>query len=125
MNEQQFGFKVRQNLNLGLHELRPETLARLAAAREKALSCQKQAETRSVLATIGGFVHFRTDHLRFRQTLSALALVVGLGIAAYWTADQRISELGAIDSALLTDEIPVRAFTDKGFAAWLTRDAQQ
>ena len=123
MNEQHFAFKVRQQLNRGLHELSPETLSRLAAAREKALACQKQAETRSILATAGSFVHFHADHLRFRQVLSALALVVGLGIAAYWTADQRISELGAIDSALLTDDIPLRAFTDKGFTAWLNRNS--
>ena len=123
MNEQHFGFKVRQHLNLGLHEVKPETLTRLAEAREKALACQKQAETRSLLAAAGSFVHFSTDHLRFRQVISALALVVGPGIAAYWTADQRITELGAIDSALLTDEIPLRAFTDKGFAAWLNRNS--
>ena len=83
MNEQHFGFKVRQHLNLGLHEVKPETLTRLAEAREKALACQKQAETRSLLAAAGSFVHFSTDHLRFRQVISALALVVGLGIAAY------------------------------------------
>ena len=123
MNEQHFAFKVRQQLNRGLHDLSPETLSRLAAAREKALACQKQAETRSVLATAGSFVHFGTGRQGFRHVVSALALVVGLGIAAYWTADQRISELGAIDSALLTDEIPLRAFTDKGFAAWLNRNS--
>ena len=123
MNEQHFAFKVRQQLNRGLHDLSPETLSRRAAAREKALACQKQAETRSILATAGSFVHFGTGHQRFRHVVSALALVVGLGIAAYWTADQRISELGAIDSAMLTDELPVRAFTDKGFTAWLNRNA--
>ena len=123
MNEQHFAFKVRQHLNLGLHELNPDTLSRLAAIREKALDSQKQAETRSVLATVGGFVRFGTGPKRFPQILSALALVAGLGIATYWTADQRVLELGAIDSALLTDDIPVRAFTDKGFATWLNRNA--
>ena len=33
------------------------------------------------------------------------------------------NHLDAIDSALLTDEIPLRAFTDKGFAAWLNRNS--
>ena len=37
MNEQHFGFKVRQHLNLGLHEVKPETRTRLAEAREKAI----------------------------------------------------------------------------------------
>ena len=34
MNEVQFAYKVRQHLNRGLHELQPETIGRLAAARE-------------------------------------------------------------------------------------------
>ena len=40
-------------------------------------------------------------------------------------AEQSISELEVIDSALLSDELPVAAFTDKGFAAWLKSSAQQ
>ena len=125
MNELHFAFKVRQHLNLGLHELQPETLGRLAAAREQALAHQKQTVSRSVLAAAGSFIQFHFDNLRVKQALSALAVVACLGVAAYWTADQRISELGAIDSALLTDELPIRAFTDKGFAAWLKHSSPE
>lgn len=125
MNELHFAFKVRQHLNLGLHELQPETLGRLAAAREHALARQKQTVSRSVLAAAGSFIQFHFDNLRVKQALSALAVVACLGAAAYWTADQRISELGAIDSALLTDELPIRAFTDKGFAAWLKHSSPE
>ena len=121
MNELNFAFKVRQHLNLGLHELRPETRDRLAAAREKALARQQQVQTRSILATAGNFILFHVDNLRYKQVFSALALIVCFGATAYWTADERITELGVIDSALLTDELPIRAFTDKGFATWLKR----
>ena len=125
MNEEYFGYKIRQHLNRGLHQLRPETAARLAAAREAAMACQRQAVSQSLLATVGGFVQSQFDNLRLRQLITALALFVGVVFSAYWVADQRVAELGAIDSALLADDLPISAFTDKGFDAWLKRASPQ
>ncbi len=125
MNEEYFGYKVRQQLNRGLHELRPETAARLAAARHSALACQRQAVSQSVLAMVGGFVQSQIDNLRVKQLVTALALLVGVVFSAYWVADERVAELGAIDSALLADELPISAFTDKGFDAWLNHASPQ
>ena len=125
MNEEYFGYKIRQHLNRGLHELRPETTARLAAARQGALACQRQAVSQSLLASVGGFVQSQFDSLRVKQLISALALLVCVVFSAYWVADQRVAELGAIDSALLTDDLPISAFTDKGFDAWLKRASSQ
>lgn len=119
MNELHFAYKVRQHLNRGLHELRPETAARLAASRESALSCQRQAVRQSALVTAGHFAQHYYDGLRVKQILAAFFLLVFLAVSAFWIADQRVSEIGAIDSALLADDLPIGAFTDKGFAAWL------
>ena len=121
MNEQHFAYRVRQHLNRGLHELRPETVKRLAAARQNALTCQKQTVSQSVLATAGGFVHHYFDNLHFKQGIAALLLLLGIVLSTFWIADQRITELGNIDSALLADELPIGAFTDKGFGTWLNR----
>lgn len=125
MNDEYFGYKIRQHLNRGLHELRPETTAQLAAARESALACQRQTVSQSVLATVGGFVQSQFDNLRVKQLLAALALLVGVVFSAFWVADERVTELGEIDSALLADELPISAFTDKGFDAWLKRASPQ
>jgi hypothetical protein len=125
MNDDYFGYKIRQRLNRGLHELSPETTARLAAARQSALACQKQTVSQSVLATVGGFVQSQFDSLHVRQLFTALALFIGVISSVYWLADQRATELGAIDSALLTDELPISAFTDQGFDAWLKRASPQ
>jgi hypothetical protein len=125
MNELHFAYKVRQLLNRGLHELRPETTARLAAARQSALACQRQAVNQSVLATAGSFFQYHFDNLHIKQALAALALLLGLAFSAYWMADQRINELGAVDSALLADDLPIGAFTDKGFDTWLKRGSSQ
>jgi hypothetical protein len=119
MNELQFAHKVRQHLNRGLYALSPETTSRLATARQNALAHQKQMVSQSVLASAGSFVQFHLENLRLKQLLVSLALLLSIVSAAFWTADYRIAELTAIDSALLADELPIGAFTDKGFAAWL------
>ena len=119
MNELHFIYKIRQHLNRGLYELPPATVDRLAAAREMALARQKQTVTESVLATAGSFFHFHVDNPRYKQVIAALVLAASAVLTTFWMADQRVNELSEIDSALLADELPVKAFTDKGFNAWL------
>ncbi|MFZ4535258.1 DUF3619 family protein [Propionivibrio sp.] len=121
MNEQHFAYRVRQHLNRSLHELRPETVDRLAAARQSALACQRQAVSQSVLASAGSFVHHHFGHQHITQVVAALALLLCVVFSTFWMADQRVTELGNIDSALLADDLPIGAFTDKGFDAWLKR----
>lgn len=125
MNEQHFAYKVRLLLNRGLHELQPETAARLAAARQSAMACHRQTASHSVLATAGSLFQYYFDHLHIKQALAALVLLLGLVFSAVWMADQRVNELGAVDSALLADDLPIGAFTDKGFDTWLKRDLSQ
>jgi predicted signal transduction protein with EAL and GGDEF domain len=126
MNEQHFAYKLRQHLNRGLHEIRPDTLDRLAAARQAALARQKQAVTHPVLAAAGNlfpFHSFRFNDLWFNQTLAAIALILCALYSTFWVTNQRAQELGNIDSAILSDELPIGAFTDKGFAAWLDSES--
>lgn len=125
MNELHFAYKVRQHLNLGLHELRPETASRLAAARKKALSCQRRAVSQSILATAGSFVQHQFDNQRFKQILATLALLLCVVFSSFWMADQRINEQSDVDSALLADDLPIGAYTDKGFDAWLRSTTPQ
>ena len=53
------------------------------------------------------------------SALPLLALVVGLTAIQWIQQDSRISELAAIDSALLTDELPPDAYADAGFVQFL------
>jgi len=119
MSEQQFAFRIRQHLNRGLHELRPDIADRLTASRELALAAQRQTQSQSVLATAGAFFQYHLEGLRFKQALTSVALLLCVVFSTFWLADQRVAELGAIDSALLADELPIGAFTDKGFHVWL------
>lgn len=125
MNEQHIAYKVRQHLNRGLRELKPETVSRLASARESALARQKQVVHQSVLASVGGFAHHWFGELRISQAALALVLLLSVVLSTFWMADRRVEELGSIDSALLSDDLPIGAFTDKGFDAWLKRSAPQ
>ena len=51
--------------------------------------------------------------------LAAVIVLLCTVFSTLWINDQRAQELGDIDSAILSDELPIGAFTDKGFAAWL------
>jgi len=125
MNEVQFAYKVRQHLNLSLRALRPETISRLAAARDRALERQKVRVAQSVLASAGGFFQYYFDNYRLKQIVASLALLAGVVGSTFWLADQRVTELGAIDSALLANDLPLGAFTDKGFDTWLKRASSE
>lgn len=125
MQQLQFARQVRLQLNRGLHEIPPDTSERLRAARERALARQRVAVRQSALASVGNYLHSHFDRLHVEQLLAALALALGIGFAAYWHADQSVSELEELDSALLADELPVDALTDKGFDAWLKNSSAE
>ncbi len=125
MNELLFSYKIKQHLNHGLHELPAGTLKRLEGARQLALAQQKVSVHQSVLAGAGSFVLHQIDNLRLKQVLLALIVVLCVTSYTYWYADQSITEIEIIDSALLSDDLPIAAFTDKGFDAWLKSSASQ
>ena len=48
-------------------------------------------------------------------------LVGGLLAINGWQQTQRVAEVEEIDALLLTDDLPLDAFLDKGFEAWLKK----
>lgn len=120
MNEHQFGKKVRHHLNSG--PLGKQVERRLQAAREQALARQR-LERASPLAwadnVLGRSGTWTTAAL---YAALSLALLVGGGTGIYkWQQQQRIAELEEIDSQLLTDDLPIDAYLDRGFQSWLKR----
>ncbi len=120
MNEMQ----LRQILNQGI-KVRPEVAARLQKAREQALERQRP-EPAPVLAwadNVLGEVGWGGLALR---VLLPLALLVASGAALYtWEQNQRAAELEEIDSQLLTDDLPIDAYLDRGFQTWLKKRAAE
>ena len=125
MNEQQFGKKVRQILNGG--PLGAQVEERLRAARELAISRQRPerspafAWADNVRGRFGGW-----PTVTLYVLLSVAVLAAGAAGLYSWQQSQRIAELEEIDSQLLTDDLPIDAYLDRGFQHWLkTRSAEQ
>ena len=121
MNEMQFGNRIRHILN-GAPALPADKSARLAAARAQALQRQRQelspalAWADNVLGSLGGW-----SGLSLRVMAPAVALVVSLAAIYTWQQNQRVAEVEEIDAMLLTDELPIDAYLDRGFQNWLKK----
>jgi len=121
MNEMQFGNKVRQVLNRGLVGVDDTTAERLRAARERALARQRP-EPSPALAWADNVLGGGGGSSFAWRLLLALSVALALGAAIYlynWQQTQRVEEIEEIDTALLTDELPIDAYLDRGFQNWL------
>jgi len=118
MNEMQFGNRIRHILNQGI-QVRPEVARKLEEARQRALAHQRP-EPAPVLAWAGNvFGGWGGVALR---VLLPLAMLLAGGAAIYtWQQNQRAAELEEIDSLLLTDDLPIDAYLDRGFQNWLKK----
>lgn len=126
MREERYGFRVRQALNHGLRDIPPAASRRLEAARHLALSHQKQAAPQTALAGLGN-ASFRTGTYTpyLKQILAVFALLLGMWISFYWHSVQYVTEIEEVDSALLTDDLPLDAFLDNDFFEWLVDDSSE
>jgi hypothetical protein len=121
MNEPQFGNKVRQLLNQGLR-VDAGVAERLRAAREQALARQRPepapalAWADNVLGRFDGW-----SGLSLRVLLPAAMLIAALTGIYNWQQNQRAAELEEIDAQLLTDDLPIDAYLDRGFQNWLKK----
>jgi hypothetical protein len=130
--ELNFGYKVRHALNEKLDSLPPSTTERLASARKAALSRKKSESPLRVLARqkalaggVGNFVNEPFSWLaRIGLIIPLVILVVGLVGIVQYEKQQRITETADIDAAMLTDELPVTAYADHGFNAYLEKRAE-
>ncbi len=126
MNEERYGFRVRQALNHGLKDIPPAASRRLEAARHLALSHQKQAAPQMALAGLGhAFIRTSSHTPYFKQILAVLALLLGMWISFYWHSVQYVSNLEEVDSALLSDDLPPDAFLDNDIFEWLLDDSSE
>ena len=125
MNELQFGNKIRHLLNQGLRV--DTTIAeRLRAARERALARQRP-EPAPALAwadnVVGGFGGWSGVSLRVLLPLAIL--VTGVGGVYSWQQNQRAAEVEEIDAQLLSDDLPIDAYLDRGFQNWLKKTSAE
>jgi hypothetical protein len=125
MNEERYAYRVRQLLNHGLKDVSPIALRRLEAARHLALSKQK-SEPQLVVAGFGNYAFRSPPHILYlKQTLSVIALLLGMWLSFYWHSIEYVTELEQVDTALLADDLPPEAFLDNNFFEWLKDDSSE
>ena len=125
MKEHHLGYRIRQILNQGL-AMDEEKLTRLRAAREQAVTRRRVTAPLMVLAwadnltgSVGGSVSVFSRFL-----LPAAMLILGLVAINTWQQSQAVQELVEIDSGVLSGELPIDAYLDRGFDAWLKRSSK-
>lgn len=123
INETQFGNRLRRLLNQG-RPLDARVAGRLRAARLAALEAQKleaggaMVWSGGLLGRVGGL-----GGLSLRLFVPLLALAVGLAAVYTWEQKQRAAEIEELDAQVLTGELPIDAYLDREFEAWLKKRA--
>ena len=121
-------YKIRHALNETLDTLPASTTERLAAARARAMARKKpDAAAHKLQARPLLNVHALLSMSglgRFAVAVPLLAAVFGIAGLYQYEQQQRIAELAELDTAVLSDELPLTAYTDHGFNAYVTAQAQ-
>lgn len=116
-----FAHQVRHALNANLESLPASTTERLAAARALAMSRKKPnapVRMRVGLGRLGSL--FALDGMAYaRVALPLLLVVAGVAGVHQYQEQERIAEMAELDAAVLSDELPLTAYLDHGFNAYL------
>jgi hypothetical protein len=131
MNNRQidFAYKVRHALNENADKLPASTVERLSSARKLALSRKKPEPVRvramqeaSAGHQGGGFFDQPFSWVG-RMGLVLPIVVLAIGLTGIYQAEQqrRISDIAEIDAMVLSDELPLSAYLDHGFNAYLAK----
>ena len=123
-NEQELARKIVRHLERGLDEIRPDMWHRLQAVRLSVLA--RYHEPQPTLGPvwaghIGRFFHrgrLTAAHYAFAATLLVISAV---GITYWQTANDEETE---VDVSLLTGDVPINAYLDSDFEAWLKRSSE-
>ncbi|TMI13286.1 MAG: DUF3619 family protein [Betaproteobacteria bacterium] len=103
----------------------------MQAARELALA-RKRPEPVGVLASTGVWAGNMVGDfggwtgLSLRVLVPVAMLLIGFGAIYTWQQNQRAAEVEEIDAQLLTGDLPIDAYLDRGFQNYLkTRAAEE
>ncbi|WP_413674224.1 DUF3619 family protein [Massilia cellulosiltytica] len=124
-------YKIRHALNENLDNLPASTTDRLAAARAAALARKKAHATAAPVRANQQRASFDLGALFSMQWVARAAVVAPLLLMAagmvgvyQYEREQRAAELAELDAAVLSDDLPLTAYTDHGFNAYLAQQQQ-
>ena len=122
-----FALRVASRLTERAQDLGPDVTERLRFAREKALERALAARTAQAtpaqgVSRAGAMILGRLGSgwwLKAASVVPALALVAGLVLIQRWQDNAQVSVAAEVDAALLSDDLPPKAYSDAGFAEFL------
>ena len=121
-NDKEIAGKITAYLDAGTKELKSGTAYRLQQARAAALA-RLQDPMRSpeaALAGAGGTLGGSRPFYAQVRFWIGVALIAAAGFGwQQWQVYQAINEAEEIDAMLLSSELPIDAYLDRGFQAWL------
>lgn len=111
-------------LDQSSHSIPAATADRLYAARQAAMArASSSARPRRGMGVVAVLARGLSSAV-FRQS-AAVFLLAALAITANdWLQADANEELVEVDSALLADDLPLDAYIDRGFGAWLEKESQ-
>ena len=123
MNEKEIADKITGYLDRGTADLKSGIAYKLQLARQAALARlgEPQRAAELVLAGAGGSLGGRRAFADLRIWLGVLLLVGGIVSFQYWQTAQQARDIEETDAAILSSELPIEAYLDRGFQAWLKR----
>lgn len=126
--EHELARRIVRVLDDGVAHLEPGARERLLAARNAALShYREKPEAVFGLAWAGEAVARLSGRRLYnaRNLIAVAAMMLALAGVAYWQStgpgNGVAGDFAEIDMGLLTDELPINAYLDKGFDSWLKR----
>ena len=132
MNEQELARKIVRHLDRGLGDIKQGTLYQLQSARTAALERYRKAPQPALGLAWAGNAVFRVSHSRHFNARNGFALgllLVSLSGVAYWQLATQSSvqsgDIAEIDASLLTGDLPINAYLDRDFEAWLLKRSSQ
>ena len=127
MNEQELAGKIVQHLDQGLDHLKQGTLYQLQSARQAAIDRYVEAPQPAFGRAWAGDIAFNVSHSRHLNARNLLALgllLLSLIGVTYWQVAVQANDIAEIDANLLSGDLPIDAYLDSDFEAWLKRSSQ-
>jgi hypothetical protein len=127
-DETEIAGKITGYLDAGTRELKSGTVYRLQQARAAALARLQDPKRapEMALAGAGGTVGGGRPFYAQVRVWIGVALIAAAAFGwQQWQAYQAINEAEEVDAHLLSSDLPIDAYLDRGFQVWLKTAAQR